>query len=516
VSAPIVFISYASENTDWVVNFKPWFGGRLGNAYVKDYQTGDNLPFGPLDEWLKTEIGAAGAVVMIVSKEYIAKKYTLKEWWQALCEFNRRRLVFVPIMIDADAKAWWAEQKQQGNLNELDSDYAYANFTDASGNALDINNVFGPITAVTRRIGEVARLIRYHLESQLPREALPGASVAKPMAVDEVSVREAAASAVKPAIVVLGHPSAVTNKAVAENARQLAADLKGINLEPTIWNDAWRAVPSARQGSTALTLTKTLFVQPLGPEEAGDHAASPGAVRKWLEAAVKADIPEGVGLTSYRVVLWLPSNLKDVAFEVALAGATPDENLVLRHDDPFGLATWLGGQVGRAARANVAVLELEDLADVADSRTLRAALHSGFYKIIEEEVSPAPERWLFSGEMLVEQLKALDTDRVIIAIHDLNTGTARKWREARRELEQKLSMVEKATRDAGRGDLKFFRSALLVAKSDTLPWVRYPSPSQFENWCLLPFVEKGNALEPKSTQASVFRTYLRDWVGDST
>jgi hypothetical protein len=223
------------------------------------------------------------------------------------------------------------------------------------------------------------------------------------------------------------------------------------------------------------------------------------------------------GLPPIRLVLWLPSNLKDAGFETKLASGQRDEKLVLRHDDPVALATWLNGPVGNAARADVAVLELEDLADVSDSRSfsLRAALHAGFYKIIEEEVNPAPEQWLFSGEMLVDQLKALDTDRVIIAIHDLNTGTARELKEAREQLEVKLGEIEKAADLAGRRDLKFFRSALLVSKSGKLPFVKYPKPSVFADWCLLPFTETGNALEPKATEAMLFRGYLRDWVRDT-
>jgi hypothetical protein len=332
--APIVFVSYASENTSWVVNFKQWLG-RLGNAYVKDYQTGDNLPFGPLDEWLKTEISAAGAIVMIVSKDYITKKYTLREWWQALSEFNRGRLVFVPVMIDADAKAWWAEQKLQGNLSELGNDYAYADFTDGSGNALDINNSFGPITAVTRKIGELAGRIRKHLEDHELKGACPPAPVAKP------------------AIVVLGHPVAMAPVKVGDNARGLIADLQGINLDPMIWKDGWRE-SSARQNSAALPQSSILFVQPLGPVEAGDHAENPGAIRKWIEDAVAADMPQSAArLPSITLVLWLPSNLRDAAFEAKLTGGRPDAKLVLRHDDPVALATWLNGSVGNNPLENV-------------------------------------------------------------------------------------------------------------------------------------------------------------------
>jgi hypothetical protein len=59
-----------------------------------------------------------------------------------------------------------------------------------------------------------------------------------------------------------------------------------------------------------------------------------------------------------------------------------------------------------------------------------------------------------------------------------------------------------------------------VQKSEQLPWVKYPSPSQFENWCLLPFVsaplsgENTHIVLPKQGPLKVFRTYLRDWVNE--
>ena len=74
-------------------------------------------------------------------------------------------------------------------------------------------------------------------------------------------------------------------------------------------------------------------------------------------------------------------------------------------------------------------------------------------------------------------------------------------------------------RDAGRNDLKLFWSALLIQKAEQLPWVKYPSPSQFERWCLLPFVPRSHdddealpVVRPKPGPVNVFRTYLRDWV----
>jgi hypothetical protein len=160
--------------------------------------------------------------------------------------------------------------------------------------------------------------------------------------------------------------------------------------------------------------------------------------------------------------------------------------------------------------------------DRNDDGKLRDALHSGFRTVVETVIQPPPETWTFQGEMLVKQISELESDRAIVAIHDLNTGTSSLRREARQQLEQKLGAVERdverAKRMAGRSDLNLFWTALLVQKAEQLPWVKYPSPSRFEEWCLLPFappIQDSDAEEvvrPKPIEADVFRTYLRDWV----
>jgi hypothetical protein len=77
--------------------------------------------------------------------------------------------------------------------------------------------------------------------------------------------------------------------------------------------------------------------------------------------------------------------------------------------------------------------------------------------------------------------------------------------------------VERAIKATGRTNLNLFWTALLVQKAEQLPWVKYPAPSRFEQWCLLPFApaprEAGvQVIRPKPVEADVFRTYLRDWV----
>jgi hypothetical protein len=173
---------------------------------------------------------------------------------------------------------------------------------------------------------------------------------------------------------------------------------------------------------------------------------------------------------------------------------------------------------GRQHLPEIPILTLEEVDDAAK---LREALHSGFRAVVEDVIHPPPEAWTFKGPMLVNQISTLDVDRAIVAIHDLNTGVAKEPREARRQLEQKLGAVardvEYAIKSVGRSDLKLFWTALLVQKAKQLPWVKYPSPSRFEQWCLLPFESSHNdeaeaVVSPKQAETEVFRSYLREWA----
>lgn len=493
--APRIFLSYASEVEAWVKGFKEFF--KPGNAYIKDYQSGDNLPFGDLNKWLEEEIGTAAAVVLIVSEEYTKKKYTLKEWQEALSQVASRHVVFVPVMIHADAKAWWADQKRSGALSELGSAFAYCDLTDAGGHAKNINNDFGPITAVASQIASLAGEVKKHLDSIVASSATAAENPTVPA---------------RPAVLVLGHPDSKSIEDVAEAARQLIAHLRNDGLEPVVWDDGWRE-PEARQGAGVLAPEQRLLVvQPLARGAAGDYAESSDGLRKWVEDAIAADMPPGAGQSpAIRLVPWLPRHLRNEQFEARVAAAQDDPEVALRHDDPKALADWLGSQLGDAASAKAAVLVLEMLGPGSPAR-LRGALHDGFYKIVETEVPPPIKRWFFSNGMITDQLKLVPADRVIIAIHDLNTGHAKNHEEARAQLELKMGEVRQATERAGRKDLKIFHSVLLVTKTGMMPWIKYEQPSVFEEWCLMPFSDTADGLAPTETAVEPFRTCLKDWV----
>ena len=102
MSLPIVFLSFASEDAAWKTNFinRAWFGDLLGSVKVLDYQLGDNLPFGPLDEWVSGKIRSAAVFVAFISQFYIEKHYPLLEWWTAITRASKQDLIFVPIMLD--------------------------------------------------------------------------------------------------------------------------------------------------------------------------------------------------------------------------------------------------------------------------------------------------------------------------------------------------------------------------------------------------------------------------------
>jgi hypothetical protein len=96
--APRVFLSYAREDTWWVRLFQHYFD--LGNVVFVDYHAKSV----GLDE-LKAAMDEQFAVVVVafVSKRYMQQKGTVAEWEKSLSEKDRRCLIFVPVVLDADA-----------------------------------------------------------------------------------------------------------------------------------------------------------------------------------------------------------------------------------------------------------------------------------------------------------------------------------------------------------------------------------------------------------------------------
>jgi hypothetical protein len=504
--APTVFLSFASEDAPWKNNFvsRDWFGDNLGPVEVLDYQLGSNLPFGSLNEWLSHTIGSAAVFIAFISKFYVEKQYPIREWCLGLSEAARRDLLFVPILLDGSAKQWWTDLKRQGELRDLGEDYAYSDFTDGNGRPAEIIVPGGSVDKVTRRIGELARLIREHLQ--------------KHSAIDVGAID----SEERLSIAVLGHPSAVSDPGVASSAHSLVKSLCDRGHRPIQWGDRWRLSAAARDLPPGFSVGNAIFVQPIGPGDAGDLAQSPERLSTWIRQGLEPGTANGApGRKEFTTVLWLPPGMSDETFAAATPSALARNAFFLRTDDPETLASWLKAQSNDAQLPKVPILTLEEV-DRNDAGRLRTALHRGFRAVVGDVIQPPPEAWTFKGEMLARQISELPGDRAIIAVHDLNTGISRGQKQARTQLEQKLGAVawgvKQAVKTSGRKDLKLFWSALIVQKAEYLPWVKYPSPSQFEEWCLLPFAAPqenegaGPIVRPKSAETDVFRSYLRDWL----
>ncbi len=160
--APRIFFSYAGEDSWWVKIFRSRFD--LGVVQILDYRA-DSVPFGPLEQALNNQIERAAVVVAFVSMKYIKKEWTVAEWGKSLSEAQCRRLIFVPIMLEADAILWWRELRRDGKLSALSRDFQYADFTgDGSGYALPgpdnpegikkIAQLAGAITEELNKAGE--------------------------------------------------------------------------------------------------------------------------------------------------------------------------------------------------------------------------------------------------------------------------------------------------------------------------------------------------------------------------
>jgi hypothetical protein len=290
---------------------------------------------------------------------------------------------------------------------------------------------------------------------------------------------------------------------------------------PLYWNDRWRTSAASRQYPDHFSSKGAIFIQPTAPGDAGDLAQDPQKLQTWINQVLNG-LKNRTSVKDYQTVLWLPASLSDQVFIDAATQGHPEGNVLLFHDDPESLVRWLRNQIeGPQQLPDIPVLTLEE---VDDAVKLRDALHSSFRAVVDDVIHPPPERWTFKGPMLInqiDQISKLGFDRAIVAIHDLNTGIAKGPLEARRQLEQKLGAVardvEHAIKSAGRSDLKLVLTALLVQKAELVPWVKYPSPSRFEQWCLLPFESTLNdqgelVVRPKRIETDVFRSYLRDWV----
>jgi hypothetical protein len=213
--APRVFLSYASEDKYWVNAFQTSLAFQgIGVVRVLDYAAED-VGFGDLAARLDERIEGSAVVIAFVSADYRNKQWTIAEWEGALSEAQRRRLVFVPIMLDADAMAWWKDQRQRGKLTALSRTFAYVNFTDAGGRRLEIR------PEDTQVNGMIARLAR-QIKQELAIRPVPERPSTPPRPQPFCEA---------PDVIVPGHPAAALPQQIAAHVpteNQWAAEIKKV------------------------------------------------------------------------------------------------------------------------------------------------------------------------------------------------------------------------------------------------------------------------------------------------
>jgi TIR domain len=503
--APRVFFSYAGEDEVWVSVFRnpKWF--KIGNARILDFAV-EEVGYGELKRALDAQIEQSAVFVAFVSGNYTRedKKWTFAEWEKALEQLQRRRLIFVPIMLDADAIAWWRKLQNQGQLSTLQRAYQYADFTDGGGRRIQIQG--DKDTVAVEKIARLAEQIRHDL--QIPPPDLRTSPPRPPPYGTEV--------------VVLGHSKAALPKELLKCADSLCEALRtgGIRIER--WGDGWRGNSDARGGGS--TDSETIFVQPVPIGEASDLALDQGIIGKDLERA---------GIQNARVVLWLPPNFSDKDFSNAVAKAVNGKDFPsLRSDSPVDLAKWLQTLRSSVASSNETKIQIQAFGlmeakvgeQTAASLEIVEQLKKQIFSIASAFVDnpqPSPPALSFWCEEFGEQLRKLDGNRVIVAVHDLDVAPGL---EIKKQLQLRFECIQEAIRQeqevrvsAGKPRLKAFLTALLVRSADAIPFDEYPYDGRYGDWSLLRFSppkgeQRETSVKPNPYSLAVLNGKLYSWA----
>ena len=505
-----IFFSYASEDKYWVDAFQRSAGfANVGNVQVLDYAA-EEVGYGDLAERLDERIESSAVVIAFVSSFYKEKKWTVAEWEGALTEAQRRRMIFVPIMLDAVAVDWWAQLRKEEKLGALSSDYAYVSFLDAGGRRLDVR----PEDSLTN--GKIARLalqIRQDLEKKISssRGGGPGPQVA-PRFSDGVDV------------VVLGHPKAALPQDITEHTNKLTESLKSCGIRFEVWRDGWLKKADARGKPGAAS--SAIFVQPVAESEAGDFASNPSVIGNYLD---------DVNYPNVMVALWLPKGFSDADFDAAVQKMAGSKQLyALRADPPEALAEWLQTLSDRDSSPDETKIQIKTIGISDDDNTgdlvgpvqiinqLKTEISSIASKFVDNP-HPTPPPLEFWGNQFSGQLKKLRGNRTIIAIHDLDVtpgpdGSIQKQLQAR--FDEILEAVEKeqaARAEARKPPLNVFLAALLVRSASALPFNEYPYDGRYGQWRLLGFAPPGAVaaaapLTANPDSLAVFKQKLYSWA----
>lgn len=492
-----VFLSYASSNTGWVQNFcdADWFLANIGTVELVNYKEMANV--GSVKDWISDEVGASGALIAFISSDYIVSKYSNEEWRIAIDFHKKKKLVLVPVVMDAKAKEWWAERKHEFGLAESSDSYAYLDLSDGS-HPQDIISKSGgrPVDSVIRLIGEVAKLIKLKLiklhETVEPAPAIP----------DQTP------------IVVLGHVSSSSAPEITQASASLVEALAANGKMPRQWPDAWgRSALTPAQ--VELLNRRPLFIQPAAPVDFRAWSVS-GFLNDTLKDVLPTDTPQTSSelAGSAKFAVWCPSEIRSDLLKARIAAQTDESNPLLFYGDNGQLVLLVCRKYGVDIRPVVPVVVIEDL----QAGTLREALYDGVLNVVSKVVQPAPEPWPFYNSASLEsQLKQIKEGRAIVVLQDLGKAPAADMSAARTVVESKvaelMARVKAVGERSGRA-FDLFWTVLVVRNRDNLPFVAYPG-RQFPNMKLLPFLNTDKPelpVAPDPDAALLYQEYLRYWA----
>jgi len=518
--APRIFFSYASEDAYWVDRFRLHFQNIVSTAVIRDYRAESVVQFGELASALAEQIRSSAVVVAFVSDDYKRKEWTVAEWERGLREHGMaddrgKRLVFVPIMLDGDAKAWWQQLRRDDRLHGLSRDYQYAEFTEG-GRPADLDK-----QRVIEKVIELAKQVRRDIDDTEPDNP-ERMEDTKPPPVPENPRPEPG----QPSFVILGHPSANFPPELKEETLKLSTAL---GTQYVSWGDGWRGKGTAR--AEVVAETDPVFVQPIADTEVDDYVDDKNRTNSYLMK---------LGRPKARVAIWLPARYSEPNFNQAVqkaAQADPENGIkypALRADVPEDLAKWLRAQVFGSSPDEM-VIQIQGYGSQKDvnpqtaleTQTLVTGLHNKLWDIVSHLVAmpkPASPVWPFWDTQFGEQIQILPSSRAIVAVHDLDIPRTLDRTAIKKRVEKKFDMMFEQLKAAQeqRGDkmppLRLFWLALLVNHARALPFGRYPDDGRYKDWSLLGFSSngQGNATdsppEPDQASLAVFRTNLLAWA----